>query len=189
MGENGRTGSGRSDVVGARGPVEHRAMTTVPEPASDAALVDVTLAALRDERRRAPADLLAILTVLLILTAGVMLAVGTALGDGVARDVFVNLTSEVLGAALTVVLIGGLWHRLQTSSEGALEGLVARTSERRDRPLSEPERAAFAAIVDLHRRTATRSFLPRMVLGFAFAIRNRRRLEAVEEMLRSGSSG
>jgi hypothetical protein len=86
---------------------------------------------------------------------------------------------------LTVVLIGGLWQRLQTSSGGPLEGLVARTAERRDRPLSDPERAAFAAIVDLHERTATRGFLPRMVLGFVFAVRNRRRLQAVEDMLRS----
>jgi hypothetical protein len=153
---------------------------------SDAALIDATLAALRDERRRAPADLLAILTVLLVVAAGLLLVLAIALDDGVARDMSLNLSSEVLGAALTVVLIGGLWQRLQTNSEGAMEGLVARTAERRDQPLSGPERAAFSAIVDLHQRTATRSFLPRLVLGFLFAIRNRRRLQAVEEMLRSG---
>jgi hypothetical protein len=161
-------------------------MLSAPELPSDSALIDATVGALRDERRRAPADMLAMLTVLLVVTAAVMLALGTALGDGVARDVLLNLAGEVLGAALTVVLIGGFWQRLQTSSEGALEGLVARTAERRDRPLSEPERAAFAALVDLHQRTATRSFLPRLVLGFLFAVRNRRRLQAVEEMLRSG---
>lgn len=161
-------------------------MDSAPESAADSALIDATLAALRDERRRAPADLLAILTVLLVLTAGVMLVLAIALDDGVARDMFLNLSSEVLGAALTVVLIGGLWQRLQTNSDGAMEGLVARTAERRDQPLSDPERAAFAAIVDLHQRTATRSFLPRLVLGFLFTIRNRRRLQAVEEMLRSG---
>ena len=153
--------------------------------AADSALIDATIAALRDERRRAPADLLAILTVLLVVAAGLMLAVGIAIGDGVGREVFVNLTSEILGAALTVVLIGGLWQQFQTSSEGALEGLVARTAERRDRPLSDSERAAFVAIVDLHERTATRGFVPRMVLGVVFAIRNRRRLQALEDMLRS----
>ena len=161
-------------------------MESAPKSGSDAALIDATLAALRDERRRAPADLLAILTVLLVATAGLMLVLAIVLDDGVARDMFLNLSSEVLGAALTVVLIGGLWQRLQTSSEGAMEGLVARTAQRRDQPLSDPERAAFAAIVDLHQRTATRSFLPRLVLGFLFAIRNRRRLQAVEVMLRSG---
>ena len=158
-------------------------MASAPDPAPDAALIDATLSALRDERRRAPADLLAILTLLLVFTAGLMLAVGVLLGDGVGRDVFLNLTSEVIGAALTVVLIGGLWQRLQTSSEGALEGLVARTAARRDRPLSDPERAAFTAIVDLHQQTATRSFVPRLILGFVFAVRNRRRLQALEEML------
>ncbi len=159
---------------------------SAPGPASDSALIDATLTALRDERRRAPADLLAMLTVLLVLAAGVMLAAGIALGEGVARDVLLNLTGEVLGAAVTVGIIGGLWQRLQTSSEGALEGLVARTAERRDRPLSDPERVAFAAILDLHQRTATRTFLPRLLLGVAFALRNRRRLQALEEMLRSG---
>jgi hypothetical protein len=35
-------------------------MTWAPSPAADAALIDATLAALREERRRAPADLLSI---------------------------------------------------------------------------------------------------------------------------------
>ncbi len=153
---------------------------------ADSALIDATLAALRDERRRAPTDLLAILTLLLVVAAGLMLAIGIALGEGVARDVFLNLTGEVLGVALTVGIIGGLWQRLQTFSEGTLERLVARTSERRDRPLSDPERAAFAAIVDLHQRTERWGFFPRLIYGFLFGIRNRRRLQAVEEMLKSG---
>lgn len=160
-------------------------MASAPESAADSALIDATLAALRDERRRAPADLLAILTLLLVAAAALMLGVGIALGDGVGRDVFLNLTGEVLGVALTVGIIGGLWQQLQTSSEGALEGLVARTAERRDRPLSDPERAAFAAIVDLHQRTARRGFLLRLIYGFVFALRNRRRLQALEDMLTS----
>lgn len=160
-------------------------MAPGPEFDSDAALIDATLAALRDERRRAPADLLAILTLLLVVAAALMLVMAVVLGDGIARDVFLNLTSETLGAALTVVLIGGLWQQLQVSSEGALEGLVARTAERREGPLSDPERTAFAAIVDLHQRTATRRFPIRLVFGFLYAIRNRRRLQALEQMLRS----
>ena len=159
-----------------------------PDPAfdPDSALIDATLAALRDERRRASADLLAILTILLLAAAGLMLAIGIVLGDGIPRDLSVNLTSEILGAALTVGLIGGLWQGLQASSEGALEGLVARTAERREGTLSDAERAAFAAMFDLHQRTANRGFLTRMVFGFVFTIRNRRRSQAVEEMLRSG---
>jgi hypothetical protein len=160
-------------------------MDSAPDAAADSALVDATLAALRDERRRAPADLLAILTLLLVAAAGVMLALGVTLGESLWRDVLLNLTGEVLGVALTVGLIGGLWQHLQTSSEGALEGLVSRTAEHRDRPLTPPERAAFDAIVDLHRRTARRGFLPRLMYGFVFAIRNRRRLQALEEMLTS----
>jgi hypothetical protein len=116
------------------------------------------------------------------------LALGIALGDGVPRDIFINLTAEILGAALTVVLIGGLWYRLQESSEGALEGLVVRTAERRGEALSDDERVAFAAIVDLHQRTARRGVLARMVLGFVYAIRNRRQLQALEDMLRVGST-
>lgn len=164
-------------------PAECQRMAVAPELGSDPALVDATLAALRDERRRAPSDLLAILTVLLVVAAGLALVLGIALGEGVPRDIFINMTAEILGAALTVVLIGGLWFRLQASSEGALEGLVARTAERRGEPLSDAERAAFAAIVDLHQRTARRSFLARIVLGFVYTIRNRRRLQALEEML------
>jgi uncharacterized membrane protein len=158
-------------------------MVPAQESVADAALIDATLAALRDERRRAPADLVAILTLLLLLAAVLLLAMGIALGEGAARDLCLNLTSEVLGVALTVGIIGGLWQQLQTSSEGALEGLVERTAQRRIRPLSDPERAAFGAIVDLHRQTARRGFLPRLTYGFLFAIRNRRRLRALEDML------
>lgn len=161
-------------------------MAPAPDLASDSALVDATLVALREERRRAPSDLLAILTVLLVAAAGLTLALGIALGDGVPRDILINMTAEILGAALTVVVIGGLWYQVQASSEGALEGLVTRTAERRGESLSDAERAAFAAIVELHEQTAKRGLLARMVLGFVYTLRNRRRLQAVEDMLRVG---
>lgn len=163
-------------------------MALAPDPTADSALIDATLAALREERRRAPADLLAILTLLLVVAAGLMLALGVVLGEGVPRDVLLNMTSEVLGVALTVGIIGGLWQQLQTYSEGALESLVARTAERRDRPLSDPEREVFTAVVDLHQRTARRGFVGRLLYGLVFAIRNRRRLQALEEMLASSGS-
>lgn len=160
-------------------------MVSAPDTAGDSALIDATLAALREERRRAPADLLVILTLLLVVAALIMLGVGVALGDGVGQAVLLNLTGEVLGVALTVGIIGGVWQHVQLSSEGALEGLVARTAERRDRALSDRERAAFAAIVEVHERTARRGPLSRLVYGFVFAVRNRRRLQALEEMLTS----
>jgi hypothetical protein len=160
-------------------------MAQLVELGSDSALIDATLAALREERRRAPADLLAILTVLLVVAALATLVLGIALGDGVARDVLLNLTGEILGAALTVVLIGGLWRRLEGGSEGALERLVARMAARREGPLSEAERAAFSALVELHQRTSTMGFLARMTTGFLYAIRNRRRLHVLEDMLRT----
>ena len=159
-------------------------MAPGPEFESDSALIDATIAALRDERRRAPADLLAILTFLLLAAAGLMLALGIVLGDGMPRDLALNLTSEILGAALTVGIIGGLWQGFQASSEGALEDLVARTAEHREGTLSDSERTAFAAIVELHERTTTWRFPIRLVFGIVYGIRNRRRLQALEEMLR-----
>jgi hypothetical protein len=160
-------------------------MASAQVRAADSALLDATLAALRDERRRAPADLLVILTLLLVVTATLMLGVGVVIGEGVGRDVLLNLTSEVLGVALTVGIIGGLWQQVQASSEGALEALVARTAERRSRVLSDQERAAFAAIVEVHEQTARRGPLPRPVHGLVFTLRNRRRLQALEDMLTS----
>jgi hypothetical protein len=163
-------------------------MTQATESDADSALIDATLAALRAERRRAPGDMLGILTLLLAGAAAAMLGIGIALGEGVARDVLLNLTGEVVGVALTAGIIGGLWQHFQTRSETAIEGLVTRTAERRDRPLSDPERTAFLAIVDLHQRTAHRGFLPRLIYGFVFAIRNRGRLRALEAMLTSAES-
>jgi hypothetical protein len=43
-------------------------------------------------------------------------------------------------------------------------------------------------MVDLHRRTARSGFLVRLATGFLFAIRNRRRLAALEGMLRRTSA-
>ena len=154
-----------------------------PNTADDAALVQATIVALREERRRAPGDLLALLALLLVAASVVLLAVGLAIGEGPARDVLLNLTGEVLGTALTVVLIGGLWRRFESSSEGALERLVGSMATRQAGPLSDEERAAFGAIVELHQRTAAMSFVPRMVTGFVYALQNRGRLRGLEDML------
>ena len=108
-----------------------------------------------------------------------------ALGEGVPRDVLLNMSSEVLGVALTVGIIGGLWHQLQTYSEGALEAPMARTVERRDRPSSKRSgRRSPRSWTCISGRPAA-AFLPRLLCGLAFGIRNRRRLQALEEMLGS----
>jgi hypothetical protein len=157
------------------------------DPADAELLADVA-AALRDERRRAPGDLLGILALILVVAAVATFAVGVVAGSGVPQDVLLNLASELVGVVLTVVLIGGLWHRVQTSSYETMDDLVTLVEAHRTTGLDESERAAYRAMVDLHRRTARSGFLVRLATGFLFAIRNRRRLAALEGMLRRTSA-
>jgi hypothetical protein len=156
-----------------------------PTPEGDVALLESLAAALRDERRRAPADLLALLTILLVVGAAMLLLVGLAVGDGVGRDVLLNLTGEFVGAALTVVLIGGLWERFRATSFDTFDALQRVA----DRPrsgatLTDEERAAFAAIVDIHERTAHSSPPVRLVRATLFTFSHRRQLRILEEVLR-----
>lgn len=151
---------------------------------ADAVLLSEVADALRDERRRAPADLLGILAMLLVGAAITTLVVGVTVGPGVPQDVLLNLASELVGVVLTVVLIGGLWHRVQSSSYETMDELVALVQAHRTTGLDDGERAAYRAMVDLHRRTARSGFLVRLVTGLVFALRNRRRLAALEGMLR-----
>jgi hypothetical protein len=150
----------------------------------DAALLGEVADALRDERRRAPADLLGILALLLGGAAIAALVVGASVGPGVPQDVLLNLASELVGVVLTVVLIGGLWHRVQSTSFETMDDLVALVEAHRTTGISDGERAAYRAMVDLHRRTARSGFVVRLVTGLVFAIRNRRRLAALEGMVR-----
>ena len=151
---------------------------------ADAALLSDVADALRDERRRAPADLLGILALLLVGAAIATLVIGATVGPGVPQDVLLNLASELVGVVLTVVLIGGLWHRVQASSYETMDDLVALVEAHRTMGLDDGERAAYRAMVELHRRTARSGFLTRLVPGLLFAVRNRRRLAALEHMLR-----
>jgi hypothetical protein len=69
-----------------------------------------------------------------------------------------------------------------------MDDLVTLVEAHRTTGLDESERAAYRAMVDLHRRTARSGFLVRLATGFLFAIRNRRRLAALEGMLRRTSA-
>lgn len=153
----------------------------------DAELLADVAEALREERRRAPADLLGILALLLVLSAVGVLVLGVAIGPGVPRDVLLNLAGELVGVVLTVVLIGGLWHRVQASSYETMDELVALVEAHRTAGLDDRERVAYRAMVDLHRRTRHSGFLVRLVTGLVFAVRNRGRLSGLESLLEAGS--
>ena len=155
--------------------------------AADAELLSEVAAALRDERRRAPGDLLGILALMLVVASVTTLVAGAVAGPGVLQDVLLNLASELVGVVLTVVVIGGLWHRVQASSFGTMDDLVGLVEAHRSTGLDDGERAAYRAMVDLHRRTARSGFLVRLVTGLVFTLRNRRRLAALEGMLRETS--
>lgn len=150
---------------------------------ADLALIDELSRSLRDERRRAPTDLLAILTVLILGAAIVLLAIGIGIGPGVWQDVALNLTAECIGAAITVVAIGGLWERFRTTSFREIDELVERVDAHRSTGLTEEEREAFRLVVELHRSTRSSNVLARQVRGTIFALRNRRRLRVLEDVL------
>ena len=154
--------------------------------AADLALIEEVSRSLRDERRRAPGDLLALLTQLILAAAIVLLVVGIAIGPGVWQDVALNLTAECVGAAITVVAIGGLWERVRASSFRGIDALVEHVEAHRARGLTESERDAFRLVVELHRMTRSSNPLARQVRGAWFALRHRDRLRVLEEVLRPG---
>jgi hypothetical protein len=160
-----------------------RVPSTVVPPA-DAALLDELEATLREERRRGPTDLLALLAILLTGSAVAMVALGLLAGDGPWRDLLLNLTGEALGAALTVVVIGGVWARLQTDSVGALADLERRVERHRSEPLTDEERVAFQTLIDIHRRTRGSGPVVRLGKAVAFTLQHRRRLGVIEDLLR-----
>jgi hypothetical protein len=89
-------------------------------------------------------------------------AIGLAT-DGALRDLLLNLASEVLGALLTVVLIDGLWKRIEAGASDALDGMSAGLERRRNAPLSDEERAAWRLFVrDYNELERSRSPLDRL---------------------------
>jgi hypothetical protein len=113
---------------------------------ADAALIDDALAAVDDARRKAPRDFVLALAAVLGSLAIALLA-GAALAGGAVRDLLLNLASEVLGAWLTVVLIDGLWKRMEAGGSASLDSISTALETRRGSALTDDERQAWRTFV------------------------------------------
>jgi hypothetical protein len=123
--------------------------------APDVVLIDEAVAVVQDARARAPQDFLFGLAVVLGSIALALLA-AAALSGGILQDLLLNLGAEVIGAWLTVVLIDGLWKRLEAGASASLERTSRRLEERKETPLSDAERQAWRAFVDDYRALVDR---------------------------------
>jgi hypothetical protein len=110
-------------------------------------LVDEALAVVHDARRRAPRDFLITLAVLLGGGALVLLA-AAALTGGALHELLINLGFELIGALITVVLIDGLWRRLEAGTSAGLDAMSARLERRRGSQMTEKELQAWRIFVD-----------------------------------------
>jgi hypothetical protein len=102
---------------------------------ADVGLIDEAVAVVQNARARAPQDFLFGLAVVLGSIALALLA-AAALTEGILQDVLLNLGAEVVGAWLTVVLIDGLWKRLESGASASLERTSRRLEERKESPLT-----------------------------------------------------
>ena len=114
---------------------------------SDTGLIDEALAAVHDARTRAPRDFLFALGIVLG-TGGLVLLVAAALTRGLVQDLLLNLGVEVIGAWLTVVLINGLWRRLEAGASAGLDAMSAKLERRRGSSMTDDERQAWRVFVD-----------------------------------------
>jgi hypothetical protein len=145
--------------------------------AADSALIDDALAVVGDARRRAPRDFVVALAAILGALALALLG-AAAVSGGSVRDLLLNLASEVVGAWLTVVLIDGLWKRMEAGASASLERMTAALEERRGLPLTNDERQAWRMFVQEY----TQLEGARSPLGQARAVRDyARRLRELED--------
>jgi hypothetical protein len=151
---------------------------------TDGVVIDDVIEALRAERRRGPSDFIVLLGVAIAVGASALFAVAVWLGPGVGQDVLLNLSTELVGALVTVVLIGGLWRQMQVTALGDMDVLTQAVEARRAGRLSDEERVAFERIVEVHRRTIDAPPVIRQAMATWFAIRHRHELRAIEVMLR-----
>jgi hypothetical protein len=121
--------------------------TTVPSSGSDVALIDDALGVVRHARARVSGDFLLALSVVLALLA-ITLVTLAALSTGTLQDLLLNLSAEVAGAWLTVVLVDGLWKRLQGGASSGFDSMTHRLEERRTSRLTDDERQAWRRFVD-----------------------------------------
>jgi hypothetical protein len=159
----------------------------MPQPErsrSDAELVQELAVVLRDERRRAPADLLVILGAAIVLGAGACLLIGTWVGGGTAQVVLLNLSTELMGAVVTVILIGALWQRFQHSALGSVDALTRAVEASGQRGLTDAERRAFERVIEIHQRTERARPVVRQLRALAFTVSHRNELAALERVIK-----
>ena len=143
----------------------------------DGSLIDEALAVVQDARARAPADFLFALATILGSIALALLAAAAVTG-GVLQDLLLNLGSEVIGAGLTVVLIDGLWKRMEAAASETLDDMSRKLEARKGSPMTDEERRAWRAFVDdYHEVQSAESPLDR-VRGLPAYGRRLRELEA-----------
>jgi hypothetical protein len=114
---------------------------------SDRALIEAALDVVADARARAPREYLLAAALVLAAVAAALL-VGAVLVAGSARDLLLNLASEVIGAWITVVVIDGLWRRSEANADALLADLRRGLEARRAKTLSAAEREAWTVFVD-----------------------------------------
>lgn len=143
---------------------------------TDTLPIDEAIAVVQDARERAPADFLVALAVILG-SAALALFAAAAVTGGALQDLLLNLGVELIGALLTVVLIDGLWKRLEAGASATLEAMGAELVERRTLPISDEERLAWRVFVDEYRAIVrAQSLLDRVFALPAY----RRRMRALE---------
>ena len=161
-------------------------MTEASGTHADDELIAELAQALRVERRRAPTDLLVILAAAVVVGAGLCVVVGTLVGDGVAQVVLLNLSTELMGAVVTVILMGVLWQQLQRSAIGSVDALTRAVEESRQRGLTDDERLAFSRVIEIHRRAANAPPVIRQLRAITFTISHRSELSALERVIERG---
>jgi hypothetical protein len=143
----------------------------------DNAVIDAALAAIRDARLRAPREYLLGIAGVLALVAVALLGAASLTSGGV-HDLLLNLGAEVIGACLTLLLIDGLWQRLQVATSATLDAMTARLTARRGHPLSTGERAAWTRFADEYASTLGHRSLAGRLSGVRGASRRLDELEA-----------
>lgn len=156
----------------------------------DQRLLDEALVVVRDARQRAPSDFLIAIAVLLGGATLVLLA-AAALAGGSAHDFLLNLSSEAIGALVTVVVIDGLWKRAETGASASLRAMGDRLQARRDAgtAMSDVERSSWRSFVDDYRSlTARETLRDRLVATRSFGRRAHDLEERGERTLRASAS-
>jgi len=119
--------------------------------AADDLLLDEALAVVNDARSGAPANFIAALGQILGLTALALIGASALAGGGLLEDFLLNLGVELIGAWVTVVVIDGLWRRLEVGAYSGLDEMSAELSQRRGSAMTDAERKAWTAFIEEYR--------------------------------------